>query len=113
MPHDAVFLGDIVSSARAIAGHIEGLDEGAFVHDRTAYQAVIRELEIIGEATKQLSVELRDAHPDIPWKQMAGLRDVLIHAYRKVDLNEVWHIATFEIPRVLLAVQPLLPPLDA
>jgi len=44
---------------------------------------------------------------------MAGLRDVLIHAYRKVDLNEVWHIATFEIPRVLLAVQPLLPPLDA
>jgi uncharacterized protein with HEPN domain len=52
--------------------------------------AVIRSLEILGEATKRLSPELRRHHPDLPWRAMAGMRDVLIHAYDQVDLEEVW-----------------------
>lgn len=52
--------------------------------------AVIRSLEILGEATKRLSPEFRLLHPDLPWRAMAGMRDVLIHAYDQVDLEEVW-----------------------
>lgn len=52
--------------------------------------AVIRCLEVIGEATKRLSMEIRLQHPDIPWRGMAGMRDVLIHAYDQIDLEEVW-----------------------
>ncbi len=60
--------------------------------------AVIRNLEIIGEATKRLSWEIRENHPDIPWRKMAGLRDVLIHEYLRVDLEEVWIIVDTNLP---------------
>jgi uncharacterized protein with HEPN domain len=56
--------------------------------------AIIRQLEIIGEATKHLSAAFRGNHPDIPWQKMAGMRDILIHAYDAVDLDEVWNAAT-------------------
>ena len=66
--------------------------------------ALIRRLEIIGEATKRFSQaapELRAAHPEIPWQAMAGMRDVLIHAYDNVDLEEVWRAVTVIIPSIL------------
>lgn len=64
----------------------------AFMQATIIQDAVIRKLEIIGEATKRLSPDLKATYPDVPWKQMAGLRDVLIHDYLKVNLNLVWQI---------------------
>ena len=74
--------------------------------------AIIHQLLIIGEATKQVSDQFRDAHPDIPWRRMAGMRDRLIHDYRQVDLDIVWRTATEMIPDLIRQVEPLVPPMD-
>lgn len=69
-----------------------------FMATEMIQDAVIRNLEIIGEATKQLSLELRASSPHIPWRQIAGMRDVLIHDYLGVDLNEVWNAVENDLP---------------
>ncbi|BAZ70059.1 hypothetical protein NIES4106_48450 [Fischerella sp. NIES-4106] len=71
-----------------------------FMQTPMIQDAVIRNFEIIGEATKRLSPELRTANPDIPWQQIAGLRDVLIHDYLKVNLNRIWKIIEQNLPEL-------------
>lgn len=70
--------------------------------------AVIRNLEIIGEATKKISLESRDAQPGIPWNSIAGMRDVLIHRYFGVDLDAVWQVVAQHLPELSEAVEQLL-----
>ncbi|WP_231597901.1 DUF86 domain-containing protein [Synechococcus sp. CBW1002] len=70
--------------------------------------AVVRNLEIIGEATKWLSDSCRKQHPQIPWLEMAGMRDVLIHAYDRVDLEEVWITLSEQLPALLVQIEPLI-----
>lgn len=70
----------------------------AFLASEIAQDAVTRNFEIIGEATKRISARLREAHPEVPWKRMAGFRDVLIHNYMGTDLNEVWRIIEHDMP---------------
>jgi len=70
--------------------------------------AVIRNLEIIGEAVKQLSIDLRTAHPQLPWKQIAGMRDVLIHHYFGVKLEAVWQVVVADLPVLRELVERLL-----
>jgi uncharacterized protein with HEPN domain len=66
----------------------------------------------MGEASKRIPDDYRSAHPQIPWKGMAGLRDVLIHDYEGVDLKQVWRIVSHELPKLKKAIQDFLPPLD-
>ena len=107
---DASYLLDILRAAQLIADFIGSMDKDAFDEDLKTQSAVIRQLEIIGEATKRLSDEIRDAHPDIPWRQMAGMRDVLIHAYDHVDIDQVWHVVQKDLPDVVEKAEYLLPP---
>jgi uncharacterized protein with HEPN domain len=72
------------------------------------HEAAIRQLEIIGEATKRLSPELRSRHPEIDWRRVAGLRDVLVHNYMGVDLNRVWVITQETVPELKRTVETLL-----
>lgn len=69
---------------------------------------MVRQIEIMGEATKRLSDEFRNRHPDIPWRQMAGMRDILIHAYDHVDIEEVWRTATDSIPPLIRQIEQLI-----
>ena len=66
-------------------------------------------IEIIGEATKRLSEDFKAEHSQIPWRSMAGMRDILIHAYNHVDLSEVWNTATVAIPTLISYIEPLIP----
>ena len=86
------------------------MDKNTFDEGLKTQSAVICQLEIIGEATKRLSDELRETHADIPWRQMAGMRDVLIHAYDHVDIDEVWNVIEQALPDVVIKTKALLPP---
>lgn len=74
--------------------------ENEFAKSTLIQDAVIRNLEIIGEATKNISIEFRQQHLEIPWREMAGLRDVLIHDYMGVDVKIVWNVIKNELPKV-------------
>ncbi|MCB5272378.1 MAG: DUF86 domain-containing protein [Candidatus Cloacimonetes bacterium] len=91
---DFIYVQHILEAIEQISAYIDGIDKAAFRTDRMRQDAVIRQLEIIGEATKNISADLRNAYPDIPWKDMAGMRDVLIHHYFGVDIGAVWRTAT-------------------
>lgn len=76
------------------------MEEGAFYDDEKTQAACMRQLEIIGEAVKRLTIETRNKKPEIPWKEWAGIRDVLIHAYDRVDLKEVWNTVKQDVPKL-------------
>jgi uncharacterized protein with HEPN domain len=83
-------------------------DREAFMADSLRQDAIIRQLEIIGEATKKLSSELRSKYPTIPWRRIAGLRDILIHEYMGVDLNAVWELTQQNIPQLKTVLKLIL-----
>jgi len=86
---DKVYLAHIVDAFQQISEYTENLDDNGFRAARIVQDAVIRQFEIIGEATKNFSEEFRMRHPDIPWKDLAGFRDKLIHQYFGVDISLV------------------------
>ncbi|MDJ0682205.1 MAG: DUF86 domain-containing protein [Xenococcaceae cyanobacterium MO_167.B52] len=101
---------DILIAARLIEQFIEGIDREIFESDLMRQSAVIRQLEIIGEATKRLSQEFRAIYPQIPWRQMAGMRDILIHNYDDIELDELWNVATISIPELIQQIECIVPP---
>jgi uncharacterized protein with HEPN domain len=95
--------------------HIESYTSGGqpeFITSRLIQDAVIRNFQMIGESAKRLTQDFREAHPEIPWRQMAAFRDVLTHDYLTVDLNRVWIVIETELPSVKTALVKMLPPLD-
>ena len=102
---DVELLSDIREAITRIRAYIKGMGYGEFLNDTKTQDAVVRNLEIIGEATKNLSNELRGEYTEIPWKQQARLRDRLIH---HVNYDIVWDIATEELPRVLRQIETIL-----
>lgn len=107
MKGDFVYLSDVRDSLAKIERYTAGTKE-EFVDREFMVDAVVRNLEIVGEATKRLSKELRESSPDIPWQQMAGMRDVLIHGYQGVDIETVWRVARIRVPAVLRAINALI-----
>lgn len=105
---DHAFLADILIAARKVKRFVSGVCRTEFEDDDMRESAVVRQLTIMGEAAKNVSPGFRAAHPEIPWRKMAGMRDVLVHAYRRVDLAEVWVIATESVPSLIEALEPLV-----
>ncbi len=93
-------LSDIQEAIRRVSVYTTGITYEAFLTDTKTQDAVIRNLEVTGEATKNLSEELRAKYPDVPWQSMAGVRDRLIHHYFGINLDIVWQIVTVELPDV-------------
>jgi uncharacterized protein with HEPN domain len=91
------FLDDIVVAIEAALEFIEGMDIEQFRSDRKTSFAVIRALEIVGEATKRIPESIRVRYPNVPWRQMASMRDRLIHGYATVDLDIVWQTVAEDI----------------
>ncbi len=97
MWRDAAWLFDIVQAAKRAGEYVAGMQLQEFLRSRLHQDAVLRQLEIIGEATKRLSPETRDKYPSVPWRRMAGLRDILIHEYERVDTAVIWKIVQEEL----------------
>ena len=110
LPRDLSSVADILVAARLVQMFVVGADRDTFETDLMRQSAVMRQLEIIGDATKRLSEAFRGSHPEIPWRQMAEMRDILIHDYDDVDLDEVWNVATISIPELIQQIEPLVPP---
>ena len=79
-----------------------------FIEDKKTVNAVIRSLEVLGEATKSIPISFRKKHPDIPWSKMASMRDVLIHDYMGVDLKTVWKVAQERLPELKPLLEKLI-----
>ncbi len=95
-----VYLDDIIESIYAIEEYTKGMDQADFFDANKTQDAVMRRLGIIGEATKNISDEFKAQHSAIPWREMAGMRDVLIHEYSGVKLGRVWSTIEKDIPKL-------------
>lgn len=100
MKSDSVYIAHIIEALDKITRYIDGQTRDSFLQNSEKQDAVIRQLEIIGEATKRISTETREKNPEIPWSEMAGMRDKLIHDYIGVDLWIVWETAKSDAPEI-------------
>lgn len=99
-----LYVQDIVESIEAIEEYVQTPTEEEFYKSRQIQDAVLRRLEIIGEAAKKLDEDFRSEYPDIPWKKIAGMRDILIHEYFGVNLKRVWLITKEDLPELKLKI---------
>lgn len=105
---EIVYLQDILDAAVNISNFAKGKSFVDFESDIMLHSAIIRQLEIIGEATKNLSNILRTKYSSVQWKKMAGLRDVLIHAYHEADYSRLWKVVEKDIPKLISEVELII-----
>jgi len=105
---DTVYLLHILDAIKQVEEYLGNIDYEGFSHSRLVQDGVIRQFEIIGEATKNLSNATRDRVPQVPWKNMAGMRDKLIHQYFGVDIESLWETAKEDLPFIQKEVAQLL-----
>jgi uncharacterized protein with HEPN domain len=103
-----VYIEDIIQAIDSIQTYTEGLTYNVFARDKKTIDAVIRNFKITGEATKQIPLTVRQEYPKVPWREMAGMRDKLIHGYFGVQLDVVWKTITERIPTVRLLITEVL-----
>ncbi len=109
MSRDDAHILDILKAARLAIEFKGPADKAEFLEDAKTQSAVLHQLLVMGEAVKRISPEFRAAHPEVPWKLIAGTRDKLIHFYEGVDLHEVWKMAISDLPELIRHIEPLAP----
>ncbi len=98
------YLEDILECIERIEEYVDGMNDDDFYENCQAQDAVLRRLEIIGEAVKRMPQHIKNEYPTIPWRKIAGLRDVLIHGYSSVNLKRVWKIIIENLPELKLQI---------
>jgi uncharacterized protein with HEPN domain len=104
----SLYIADILSNMDDVIEYVEGMQYEQFVKDSRTIKAVIRSIEVIGEAVKNLSSEVKSLKPDVPWRDMARMRDKCIHFYFGVDQEVVWLAAKTKIPELRPMIAELL-----
>jgi len=111
---DTAYLWDMLEAVRAILDYTRDMDMQAFVaagrDAELVRMAVERQLEILGEAARRISSAFRDAHPELPWREMVGLRNVISHQYNSVDYGAIYRIVRDRMPELITLLEPLVPP---
>lgn len=107
-----LFVEDILEATEKIKRYTRGLTYETFVKNEMVVDAVIRNLEMIGEASRNIPEDVREEYPDIPWRRMIGLRNIVVHEYFGVDLGIVWKIATSNLPETKAKIAAMLKRVD-
>ena len=108
MLRDRAYLLDILEAAKLAVRYVSGKTLEEFLSDIQCQDAVIRRLEIIGEATRRISEATREAMPELPWSDMVGMRNILIHRYDTVDMNVVWDAVHTDLPPIIAVLEKKL-----
>ncbi len=103
---------DMLKAIDKVSRYTEGMDAATFADDEVIVDAVLRNLEVLGEAARNVPGEVRDDHPEIPWRRMVGFRNIVAHVYFGVDLENVWKIVSENVPPVRPALERLLEELE-
>lgn len=108
MQRDQVYLLDILESAKLALSYVGGKDKEVFFKDVQSQDSVIRRLEIIGEAARRISEKTKDAYPNLPWSEMIGMRNIMIHEYDDVDLSMVLETVKRDLPQLVEKIEKIL-----
>lgn len=110
MRHDDAYLLDMLLAAREAGKFTDGLTFAEFKQNRMAQLAILKAVEVVGEAASQVSTEGKKAHPEIPWTKIIGMRNRLVHGYFDVNLERVWKTVQQDLPLLIALIEPLVPP---
>jgi uncharacterized protein with HEPN domain len=108
MHRDKMILLDIYQAIELIFKYTDGVSYDDLENNQEKQDAILRRITIIGEATKRLSWEFREKHQQIPWKKIAGMRDVITHNYDEVEIQEIWTVIKVNLPELFNYIKPLV-----
>ena len=110
MRHDDAYVLDMLLAAREATAFAADLNIDEFERHRMAQLAILKSIEVIGEAASHVSPGYRESHPEIPWSRIVGMRNRLVHGFFNVNLERVWETVRQDIPRLIRQLEPLIPP---
>jgi uncharacterized protein with HEPN domain len=112
MKDDLVYIGHMLDMAQKATSFVEGIERAEFDADEPLRLALRHLIQIIGEAARRISLEYREAHSEIPWKDIVGMRSKIVHDYFDVDENAVWDTVTNELPGLIFQLRQIAPDVD-
>lgn len=104
---DLTYLGDVLDAIRRIEGYLRGVDKNEFMANLMMQDAVMHQIEIIGEASNNVSDEFQEKHPELPWMQMRAIRNKIVHDYREINLDVIWDTAKNNLPPLKVQIEQL------
>ena len=103
-----LYINDMLRFAEKVRSYSEGIDPAMFVADELRYDATLRNLELIGEAATHIPMEVQQAHPDVPWRQVIATQNRLIHGYLGIDNDTIWSIVESDVPALITKLRALV-----